>query len=762
MADHGLMRALYRTDFGLADREAKGLGALRGLLGSKAGRLVMPVQNAKASDKELRLALSLLRDYEESGTGWFWSSDKDARIVYVSECIARTLGRERTDLIGTSIYDLFVLERDEEEAVERTLPLILSARKTFTDLEVRAATGESEIWWKISGRPQISDSGEFLGYHGNGSDVTEERTRRRETSRMAQYDALTSLANRHTMNRKLTATLSAYKAAKRSCALMMLDLDRFKAVNDTLGHPAGDELLKQVAHRLKRIIPENCEIGRLGGDEFQVILPDLDDRGRLGEIAKKIIEMISQPYSIEGSRCIIGTSVGIAIAPYDGIDSDELTRSADLALYAAKGGGRGQFRFYSHDLHSEAERRRQLEDDLRDALARGEMSLVYQPVVEVGTNKVVGMEAMMRWEHPEMGNIPPGVFIPIAEETNLIGSLGDWALRQACEDAARWPGNVSIAVNVSPAQFGNLNFPTVISQALAASGLNPERLELEVTESIFMADDIALDHMFKSLKVLGVKLSLDDFGTGYSALGYLKNADFDKIKIDRDFILGITETGNRNVHIIRSIVTLAKGLGMVTTAEGIEAHDELEMMRKLGVQQIQGFIYSKPVRSDEVHEAMASGAWIIEPNGPTRYRQDRMTVLRKVGLIHEDHRYDVTMRNLSRTGCLVEGLTDVPVKTQFVIDFGEGQLAVATVKRSAGSMQGLEFELPLVDDGAGGLCTRNRVSPYVLAAAGMPLGALPPGNYPLGPGGATIPAGLSLPRFGQVNESGRKSMRAGG
>lgn len=740
-----------------------GVDRLRGLFSSRAsGSAGDPASQIRASSKELRQALALLRDYEDSGNGWFWSTDADGRIAYVSECVATRLGRSREDLLGQPFHSLFILERDEAASSQRSLPLVLSAHKTFSELQVKAAGDGAETWWSISGRPQFDERGNFLGYNGNGTDITEAKRTADDASRMAEYDALTGLANRHRMGKRLTSTLTAYKAAKRSCALMMLDLDRFKAVNDTLGHPAGDELLKQVAQRLLRIIPDGCEIGRLGGDEFQVMLPDIDDRGRLGEIAKKIIEMVSQPYSIEGSRCVIGTSVGIAIAPYDGIDADELTRGADLALYAAKGGGRGMFRFYSHDLHSEAERRRQLEDDLRDALALGQIRLAYQPVVDVATNKVVGLEAMMRWEHPDMGNISPAVFIPIAEDINLIGALGDWALQQACSDCVQWPGNVFVAVNVSAAQFGNLDLPNVVTRALASAGLPADRLELEVTESIFMADDTQVQQMFKSLKMLGVRLSLDDFGTGYSALGYLQKADFDKIKIDQGFIRGVTEPGSRNVAIIRSVVTLAEGLQMKTTAEGIETHDELQAMKKLGVQTIQGYIYSKPVWFEEVHDAMANGAWTIEPSGPSRYRQDRMTVLRKVGLIHEDHRYEVTMRNLSRSGCMVEGLMDVPVGTQFVVDFGEGQLAVATVRRSMGHSQGLEFEHSLVDDGAGGLCTRSRVSPYLLAAAGMPLAALPPGQYPLGPGGPQGMAALSLPRFGQVQDMQRKQNRAAG
>jgi len=738
----------------------KSLGKFRNLLGSRADD---PVGAPAASSKELHQAMLLLRDYEQSGIGWFWSSDAEGRLTYVSDCITQRMGLPDEALLGKSIQSLFILDRDEDDTVERTLPLLLSARKTFVDLAVKAALESDEVWWSISGRPQFNASGDFLGYRGNGADVTASRRSQRDASRLAEYDSLTGLANRHRMEKRLVATLTAYASAKRACAIMMIDLDRFKQVNDTLGHPAGDELLKQVAQRLQRVVVEkNCEIGRLGGDEFQIMLPDIDDRGRLGEIAKTIIQMISQPYSIEGSRCIIGASVGIAIAPYDGINSEELVRSADLALYASKGGGRGQFRFYSSDLHSEAERRRQIEEDLRDALAKDQIRLVYQPVVDAVTNRVVGMEALLRWKHPELGDVPPGIFIPIAEECNLIGALGDWALKQACEQAMQWPGSVRIAVNVSPAQFANPGFATVVAQALSISGLDPDRLELELTESIFLNDDHVTEQLFSALKLLGVRLALDDFGTGYSSLSYLQRAPFDKIKIDQAFIRGITEPGSRNVAIIKSIVSLAEALEMDTTAEGIEAMDELEMMCKLQVKTIQGYIYSRPVSSEEVSEAMLSGQWVIDPVGPSKYRQERRTVLRKVGLIHEDHRYEVTMRNMSRSGCMVEGMIGVPLGEPFVVDFGEGQLAVAVVRRAIGTSLGLEFELPLVDDGAGGLCTRHRISPYVLAAAGMPLGVLPSGQYPMPPGVMGMGSGksLTLPRFGQV-DTARKPTKVG-
>ncbi len=725
-------------------------GRLRGLLGSGPGTTDVRAP-AALSGQELQQALLLLRDYEASGQGWFWASDAEGKISYVSPCVADQLGCERTQLIGQPVQSLFILDREGDDAVERTLPLILSARKTFSDLSARAATDSQEVWWSISGRPQFASGGQFIGYRGNGNDVTATRQSQKDASRLAQYDSLTSLANRHRMDTRLTATLTAYQSAKRCCAIMMIDLDRFKQVNDTLGHPAGDELLKQVAGRLKRVVVEKgCEIGRLGGDEFQIILPDLDDRGRLGEIAKTIITMVSQPYQIEGSRCVIGASIGVAIAPYDGINSEELVRSADLALYASKGGGRGQFRFYSSDLHSEAERRRQIEEDLRDALSSDQMHAAYQPIIDTKTNKVVSLEALARWEHPDLGFVSPAVFIPIAEDCNLIGALGDWILKQACADAVSIPGNVKVSVNVSASQFSNPGFTAVVAQALANSGLDPDRLELELTESIFLGDKSATEEMFNALKLLGVRLVLDDFGTGYSSLAYLQHAPFDKIKIDKSFISGVTQEGNRNAAIIASIVSLAAALGMETTAEGIEAHDELAAMQRLGVGQIQGFIYAHAVPYGDVCEALLTGEWVIEPDGPSKYRPERRTVLRRVGLIHEDHRYEAMMRNLSRGGCMVEGLLDVPIGTKFVVDFGEGQLAVAVARRSAGSMQGLEFEHQLVDDGAGGLCTRHRVSPFVMAQAGMPMGALPPGQYP-----AQMMQqqgmGMTLPKFGQTD-----------
>jgi diguanylate cyclase (GGDEF)-like protein len=501
--------------------------------------------------------------------------------------------------------------------------------------------------------------------------------------------------------------------------MMLLDLDHFKTVNDTMGHPAGDMLLKQVAKRLLKAVDDAGEVGRIGGDEFQILLPDWEDRGKLGELANTIISSLSQPYTVEGSRCIIGASIGIAISPFDGLSSDDLIRSSDLALYAAKGSGRGRFQFFARDLQQAAEDRKILEDDLRDALSREEISLHYQPVVNAKNNTVTGFEALMRWNHRERGPVSPAIFIPIAEDANLIGPLGEWALQRACADAVKWPGNVRIAVNVSPIQFADARLPEVVKKALKSTGLAPARLELEITESVFLAETDETDDMFKALKDIGVRLALDDFGTGYSSLSYLQTAPFDKIKIDQSFVRGATEPDSRNGAIIAAIVALANALDMETTAEGIEALDELEWIRELSVSHVQGYVYSMPVKDEDVHKRFETGDWIIMPEGPAKQRSDRNSMFRKVKLIHENSCYDVMIRNLSKTGALIEGLVDVPVGTKFVLDFGDGQIAVSTVRRSMGQQQGIEFEQRLVDDGNGGLCTRTRISPYLIAAAGM-------------------------------------------
>ncbi|HSG35252.1 MAG TPA: EAL domain-containing protein, partial [Sphingomonadaceae bacterium] len=638
-----------------------GKGFLSGLTGRKFGKGddTPPVDYgdvAVITPSDGARRLEVLDDFEGAGFGWIWASDAEGRLIYITQAAAEKLKLSVHDLLAKPLTELFEIDPDNPfEKSDRPFKFQLSARSKFVDLTLRFALNKSvhdikQIWWSLSGHPKFDREGRFLGYRGSAKDVTVEYERKLQDSRLAEYDSLTGLSNRHRMNRRLESILAAYKVEKRSCALMMLDLDRFKNVNDTMGHQAGDELLKQVAERLTNIIAGRGEIGRLGGDEFQIIIPDMDDRGALGEIAEKAIQIVSQPYPIGDKRAIIGTSVGVAIAPYDGLERDELTHSADLALYSAKNGGRGQFRFYTADLKDESEERALLMEDLREALANDKLELHYQPVVRTDDNMVVSFEALMRWEHPERGYVSPGLFIPIAEELNLIIPIGDWALRRACTDAAKWPKSIRVAVNVSALQFANPGFIEVVAEILAETGIEPDRLELELTESVFMGDSELVDQTFRALKQLGVRLALDDFGTGYSSLSYLRSAPFDKLKVDKSFVDSCTSKDQNSAKIIAAIIGLSNALGIETTVEGVEAFDQLQLVKEKGGRYIQGWIYSKALKNEVVLERLSSGEFKIEPEGPDKYRSDRRTVFRRIGVIHEDHRYNAVLRDLSKTG----------------------------------------------------------------------------------------------------------------
>jgi diguanylate cyclase (GGDEF)-like protein len=697
--------------------------------------------------------LELLDDFERAAMGWFWASDKDGHLTYMSSSAIDQLEMTVEDVIGRPIVSLFEGDPDDpDQKSDRPFKFQLSSRSKINELTVRivgqraGSTGQ-KIWWSLSGLPKFDENGTFVGYRGSVKDISVEYGRKLVDSHLAEFDSLTGLANRHRMNKRLDSTLGAYKSAKRSCALLMLDLDRFKQVNDTMGHQAGDEVLRKAAERIRQVIGDRGEVGRLGGDEFQVMIPDCDDRGQLGELAEKIINLVSQPYPIDGKQAIIGTSVGVAIAPYDGLEREELVHAADMALYASKNGGRGQFRFYSADMKDESEEREVLMEDLREALNSDQLELHYQPVVRTEDNMVVGMEALMRWEHPERGFVSPAVFIPAAEESNLINMLGAWALNRACRDALAWPAAVRVAVNVSALQFTNADFPAVVTTALEQSGLEPSRLELELTESVFMGDSETTEQTFKALKDLGVRLALDDFGTGYSSLSYLRSAPFDKIKVDKSFVDSCTQKDQNSAKIIAAIIGLSNALGMETTVEGVEAFDQLELVKSKGALYIQGWIYSKALKQEAILDRIGSGDFKIEPTGPELFRSERRTVFRRIGVIHDDHRYEAVMRDLSKTGTRIEGLVGVPLGTGLVLDLGAGQLVIGKVMRSDESMIGVEFETALISDGAGGLCTRHRVSPYALAAAGMPLAALSGRDHPSLPEGG---GPKSKPQFMEV------------
>ncbi|MET0272666.1 MAG: EAL domain-containing protein, partial [Phenylobacterium sp.] len=375
-------------------------------------------------------------------------------------------------------------------------------------------------------------------------------------------------------------------------ALLLIDLDRFKAVNDTLGHAAGDELLVSVARRLEAVVGSSGHAARLGGDEFAVIIPNVTTP--MDVLARRIITAISVPVQLSEGQADVGATVSIAIGPVDGDNVNTLIQNADLALYRAKDAGRGRHQRYEPRMRVEADDRRQLEIDLRDALANDELALAYQPIVDAKSGQVMAYEALLRWDHPTRGSIPPAVFVPIAEENRLINQLGSWVLRSACAQAMTWPSQVKVAVNISTLQVESENLMAAVANALAASGLAAERLELEMTESVFLRQGVRSETTLRRLRSLGVQLALDDFGTGYSALGYLPRASFSKVKIDRSFVQLAAGGCEVSIAVIRSIVALAHGLGMQITAEGVESKSETALMRKLGCTQLQGYLIGMP------------------------------------------------------------------------------------------------------------------------------------------------------------------------
>lgn len=598
----------------------------------------------------------LLDELENSGSAWFWETDRRGRILYLSSRIASALGKEAADLIGKPLAIIAATEESGAAGApvgERTIPFLLSTQTAFSDMSIRAASAD-ERWWSISGRPVYDRFDQLRGFIGTGTDLTEIKRSEAEVARLARFDALTGLVNRAEIGNLLRQALTGQAGTTRPAALFLLDLDRFKNVNDTLGHPAGDALLKQVAQRLVNVIGSNGHVGRLGGDEFKVVLPGVTSRSQLEAIAKALIESVSRPYLIERTQVSIGVSVGIAVAPDDGRTDKDMTRNADLALYAAKAAGRGVHRFYESTMHAAADRRNMLEKDLADAVEKNNLRVVYQPVVSCKGERVTGFEALLRWNHPVEGPISPGEFIPIAEESSLIERVGEWVLRRACEEAARWAIPARVAVNVSPSQFANPAFPTLVAQVLAQTGLPPQRLELEITEGVFMDERSNAERQFETLKRIGVRLALDDFGTGYSSLGYLQRAPLNKIKIDQSFVRGATRGDNQNAAIIRAIVTLAEALGMETTAEGAETEDEIELIRRLGCSHIQGFYYGPPLEVSELNDKMGLDGSAAHKVGHKIARAPRLSILRRAQFSTGGKQIGVRLRNISESGAMVE------------------------------------------------------------------------------------------------------------
>jgi diguanylate cyclase (GGDEF)-like protein len=438
----------------------------------------------------------------------------------------------------------------------------------------------------------------FIGFRGVGSDVTEQRASADRIAHLARFDALTGLPNRLYLNETLAGALEQAAAWRRRCAFIMIDLDRFKAVNDTLGHPIGDRLLAQVAARMKQFGTESVIAGRLGGDEFGVVLREIDGVETVERLGQRIIDVVSRPYEIDQHTLYVGASLGYAVGPRDGATVEALTRNADLALYRSKDQGGGVINSYEPTLHDQARERREIEIELRSALGRDEFMVHYQPVVHCD-GRVDGFEALLRWNSKKLGPVSPVKFIPVAEDTRLIGPIGEWVLQTACHEAARWPSNTKVAVNVSAEQLSSPGFVTSVMKALAHSGISPNRLELEVTESVFLREVSGAMATLDQVRALGVKLVLDDFGTGYSSLGYLRMGQFSTIKVDRSFVQGALKGARESIAIIRAVVALADSLEMSTTAEGVENQDEADAIVALGCKKLQGYHFGRPMSAED-------------------------------------------------------------------------------------------------------------------------------------------------------------------
>jgi diguanylate cyclase (GGDEF)-like protein len=654
-------------------------------------RTVLTNARARLSlEAQARKALQFVDEFENSGRGWFWETNNLGTLSYVSQQLADDFKCNPEDLLGRQFTDLLSVDPGSSDSLreERTLGFHLSARFPFSDVIVRAASDE-DIHWSLSGNPVFDERGRFLGFRGIGTDLTEQRRTEQEVARLARFDSLTGLPNRALMRQTLDEALRNATNRRKGCSLFLIDLDRFKNVNDTLGHPIGDALLRQVGERLKSVMGDHGQVGRLGGDEFKAVLPGTVETGLLESLARTLIEQVSRPYMIEGHRVIIGASVGIAIGDPGRSCADSMIRNADLALYAAKAAGRGKHCFYEASMHSEAADRQLLENDLRQALDRGEMWVAFQPIVSVASEAVSGFESLVRWNHPSRGPISPDKFIPLAEECGMIGRIGEFVLRTAVAEAAAWPANVRIAVNLSPIQFNDPNIVDTVAAMLAEYEFEASRLELEITEGVFLADSDATDGTFARLKSIGVRLALDDFGTGYSSLGYLKKAPFDKIKIDQSFVRGAASTTKRNGAIIRAIVSLAESLDMDTTAEGVETHDDLFLIRELGVSQVQGYIFGKPMPAPEAREM--ANASRIEADGYKCIREPRHRLMRRAVASINGRATEIRLRNISAMGALVEcAETVAPGQTMTIDIVGVGPV-VGTVRWSQAGKFGVQF-----------------------------------------------------------------------
>ncbi|PWE47234.1 bifunctional diguanylate cyclase/phosphodiesterase [Pseudomonas prosekii] len=555
-----------------------------------AGALVLDASYASLQSSQQALATSeaRFRDVVEASSDWVWEIDADWRLTFLSERFEAVTGLSRTAWTGASIDDLLSTELG-------TLSQWLSIPNRRPDISVQCR------YVDIKGRERITRlsaremSGE--GFRGTATDVTEEVEARRRIEFLSQHDALTGLPNRTRLQEFLDGKLKALPTVEQPLVMLSLDLDRFKPVNDLLGHAAGDLVLNEVSSRLADCVREGDLVARIGGDEFVLILTDMNSSVEVEALCRRLIDSIERPIALDEQEVFVSASIGIAMAPTDALEAAELLRYADIALYEAKAAGRNTWRYHAGDMNVRIIERRRLESDLRFAIKNNELRLYFQPRYSIADGRMVGAEALVRWQHPERGLISPDTFIPIAEESGLILALSNWVLNTACSQAAQWPQNLFVSVNLSPIEFKTGNLFERIQKTLHNSGIDPARVELEITESVMLDDAAGALEVMKNLKRLGVRICMDDFGTGYSSLSYLRTFPFDGLKIDRSFLNRLEESADDNA-IIHAIVGLGRALSLTVTAEGIETAEHLKMLKAVSCDEGQGYFLSRPLDVD--------------------------------------------------------------------------------------------------------------------------------------------------------------------
>jgi diguanylate cyclase (GGDEF)-like protein/PAS domain S-box-containing protein len=558
----------------------------------------------KTIQKQDKTISLLLRDFDNQSRHWLWEIGANGKFVRVSDSFKDVSGRSALELQNMTMAELICPVGVVSHLAEPLLQSVQN-KNSFTDISIPVAIKGETFWWSMTGTPDFDESGTYRGFHGVGSDITQQKQSNERVEFLAHHDVLTGLYNRAHFTELLHQNVSKLERYGASFAVMFFDLDYFKSVNDTYGHPMGDKLLIEVAGRIRGLMPANAPVSRLGGDEFAVIFPDGLNSRELQSSANATLKAICTPFEIDGEKLQIGVSIGIALAPHHGTRPDQLLRNVDLALYRAKESGRNSFCVFEAGMDSAARERRALEFDLRYALEGNELELFYQPFVNAKNNQPIGFEALLRWNHPIRGQISPAEFIPIAEATGLIGPIGEWVIQKACTDAATWPDHLRIAVNLSALQFNKNRVVEIVTRSLAETGLRADRLELEITESLLIDQPEDAISKLKHLKNLGVSIAMDDFGTGYSSLSYMLKFPFDKIKVDKSFIASVGNEGAAN-DVLRTIALLGKSLKVKMTAEGVETLEQAEFLKELQFDQLQGFFYSKPLRASEVSALLLS------------------------------------------------------------------------------------------------------------------------------------------------------------